>query len=251
MTLVLFRRHDNGRLERGILLRSLRAAHLVRIEDADGTAHVVSTPHVCKLQPPPVAFDSNDAHDAADARIPPTTSSPSTDVRPDPTHYEATVLVTPVIYTGPGSAGDYQTIMLDQKRMEHTLLIYNGNVEQDFGGWNNNAGAGNACARVLKTSLQAHGIPTGALRSGGFTSLDQEVMLTSFPYNRLTVRHIIDMSVHWLHWVVRQRTKRASKLSIIYSADARDGYTLGTGIFHVSQDVRSYITESIRGLTNA
>lgn len=276
MTPVRFRRHDNGRLEKGELLRILRGAYLVRVEEADGTVRVISTPHVYKFLPPslpssvPLHDDDKDDEDDDSARIDagiqdetisPSKNGPRLFITVPTTHPPAKVLVAPVIYTGFGSAGDYQTIMNDEERMEHTLLVFNGNLEQDmdYGGWDTCAGGGNACARILKDSLMSHGIPTGGLGIGGFTSLDQRVVVRDTPRYHVskTAKEVIDASVKRLKKIIKLRTEvdpssplyLSSPLHILYSADACDGYTLGTGIFQVGQDVKCYITQRLHELT--
>ena len=178
------------------------------------------------------------------------------------------VVVEPVVFAGPGSGGDFRSIMRDFERMKSTLLVFNGNVEQDYDPYYRplhagprEEGGGNACARILACAGLSVGIPTGCFRWGGFKSLHAEISRGSEPPT--TAKRIIDDMLKELERVVALRLttgnpangtaldKMGIPLALVYSADPVDGCTLGTGIFHVGDDVKQYITDGIYRVASA
>jgi hypothetical protein len=74
------------------------------------------------------------------------------------------------------------------------------------------------------------GIPTGTLKFGGFTKLDEDV------------KTIIDDSINEIKELIEKY-----KFDTVYFSQDSSG-KLGTSIFKVNQDVINYITEQIFNL---
>jgi hypothetical protein len=144
------------------------------------------------------------------------------------------VEVVPCAFTGPGQVGDFAW-MIAQPEWADTIFVFNDNAEcfaaslrgepAGFG-----AGGGNAVIRPARGARSA-GIPTGDLATGGYQALTP------------TVRAVIDSAVHVLAEMVAATGARR----VAYSAD-QDG-ALGTGIFTVGEDVRTYIVGRLYAIT--
>lgn len=184
-------------------------------------------------------------------------SARALDAIPSPSALVPPVRVDAVVYTGPGSAGDFVALMRDMATVEKTLFIYNDNVSQFLDKQDGYPGGGNAVVRPLRLSGDACGIPTGRLGRGGFASLD-EIVGTAFTMTQsskaplacsLTARAVIDDAFEEVRHVLRTNTK---KVRVIYCGVSEEpGARLGTGIFTVSADVIDYITWQLCQLRSA
>jgi hypothetical protein len=132
------------------------------------------------------------------------------------------------IYTGNNTVGDFNW-MIKQSDYTNCLFIFNDNIEHHL---TNKKGGGNAIIRQYNkfSSLdkpRSAGIPTGTLKNGGFTILDEEVKV------------IIDNSISVIKDLIQKY-----KFDTVYFSQDSSG-KLGTSIFKVNQDVIDYITEQI------
>lgn len=117
--------------------------------------------------------------------------------------------------------------------LSRSVLVYNDNVTAMVTG-DKRPGGGNAVIRPLAHFTPDHthgrplavGIPTGD-NGRGFQRLDASAM------------RAVDYGLGRLETLVDQGAHR-----IVYCCDG-DGRTLGTGIFHVSPDVKEYIVSGI------
>ena len=132
------------------------------------------------------------------------------------------------IYTGNNTVGDFNW-MIKQSDYTNCLFIFNDNIECHL---TNKKGSGNAIIRQFNrfSSLakpMSSGIPTGTLKYGGFTKLDEEV------------KTIIDGSIT----EIKELIEKYNFDTVYFSQDSSG--KLGTSIFKVNQDVIDYITEQI------
>jgi hypothetical protein len=143
--------------------------------------------------------------------------------------------VTKSQYTGPNCIGDFSW-MIDQPEYVRSLFIFNDN-EMQFIAFHTGheagfaAGGGNAAIRPYQghSPIRAAGIPTG--EKSGYQQLD------------LNVRALVDDAMAHI-----QRLLRSGNYDeVIFSYDATND-TLGTGIFHVADEVKSYIFQNIMAL---
>ena len=143
--------------------------------------------------------------------------------------------VTKSQYTGPNCIGDFSW-MIDRPEYARSLFIFNDN-EMQFIAFHTGhaagfaAGGGNAAIRPYQghSPIRAAGIPTG--EKCGYQQLD------------LNVRALADDAMAHI-----QRLLRSGNYDeVIFSYDAAND-TLGTGIFHVAEEVKSYIFQSIMAL---
>jgi hypothetical protein len=140
-------------------------------------------------------------------------------------------------FEGGRKPGDFGW-MIRQPPYDDALFIFNDNEEEfrahqrhGSGRGQCHAGGGNAVIRPFqcREPQRAAGIPTGA--SGrGYSRLDDHV------------RGVIDVALQ----AVRDLVATGQFARIIYSAENVAG-DLGTGIFQVSEDVKRYIVEGLRG----
>lgn len=143
------------------------------------------------------------------------------------------------MFSGTGKAGDFAW-MIRQPEYSDALFVFNDNEEQfrahrddPDGAFGCAAGGGNAIIRPYqcKNPPQAIGIPTGS-NGRGYTALTAEV------------RQTIDDAIGTIQDLIA--TGRYQRL--FYSAANAAG-DLGTGIFDVHPDVKSYITERLKRIT--
>jgi hypothetical protein len=138
----------------------------------------------------------------------------------------------PSVFIGRNMIGDFAW-MIKLPEFDDCLFVFNDDVEHVTSyekGW------GNAVIRPYSRNNpdtitpRAAGIPTGSRRAGGFQSLNPEV------------KSIIDTAVADIGNLIREH----KYTRLVYSANP-DG-TLGTGLFKVGKDVKSYILGSLTGL---
>jgi hypothetical protein len=138
-------------------------------------------------------------------------------------------------FLGPGQDGDFSW-MIDRPEYARSLFIFNDN-EMQFIAFHTGhaagftAGGGNAAIRPYQghSPIRAAGIPTG--EKSGYQHLD------------LNVRALVDDAMAHI-----QRLLRSSNYDeVIFSYDAVND-TLGTGIFDVADEVKSYIFKNIMAL---
>lgn len=143
--------------------------------------------------------------------------------------------VTKSQYTTPNCIGDFSW-MIDRPEYARSLFIFNDN-EMQFIAFHTGheagftAGGGNAAIRPYQghSPIRAAGIPTG--EKSGYQHLD------------LNVRALVDDAMAHI-----QRLLQSGNYDeVIFSFDA-DNDTLGTGIFHVADEVKSYIFQGIMDL---
>ena len=135
-------------------------------------------------------------------------------------------------YTGSNCLGDFSW-MIDRPEYARSLFIFNDN-EMQFIAFHTGhdagftAGGGNAAIRPYQghSPIRAAGIPTG--EKSGYQQLD------------LNVRALVDDAMAHI-----QRLLRSGNYDeVIFSYDATND-TLGTGIFHVADEVKNYIFQNI------
>ena len=157
------------------------------------------------------------------------------DQSPDKAPKVATMKVTKSQYIGPNSVGDFSW-MIDRPEYARSLFIFNDN-EMQFIAFHTGhaagftAGGGNAAIRPYQghSPIRAAGIPTG--EKSGYQLLD------------LNVRALVDDAM--AH--IQRLLKSGNYDEVIFSYDAEND-TLGTGIFHVADEVKSYIYQGIMAL---
>ena len=143
--------------------------------------------------------------------------------------------VTKSQYTGSGCAGDFSW-MIDRPEYARSLFIFNDN-EMQFIAFHTGheagftAGGGNAAIRPYQghSPIRAAGIPTG--EKSGYQQLDKNV------------RALVDDAI--AH--IQRLLSTGYYDQVVFSYDAAND-TLGTGIFHGADEVKSYIFESIMAL---
>jgi hypothetical protein len=138
-------------------------------------------------------------------------------------------------FLGPGQDGDFSW-MIDRPEYARSLFIFNDN-EMQFIAFHTGhaagftAGGGNAAIRPYqgRSPIRAAGIPTG--EKSGYQHLD------------LNVRALVDDAMAHI-----QRLLTSGNYDeVIFSYDAKND-SLGTGIFHVADEVKSYIFQNIIAL---
>ena len=138
-------------------------------------------------------------------------------------------------FLGPGQDGDFSW-MIDRPEYARSLFIFNDN-EMQFIAFHTGhaagftAGGGNAAIRPYqgRSPIRAAGIPTG--EKSGYQHLD------------LNVRALVDDAMAHI-----QRLLTSGNYDeVIFSYDAKND-SLGTGIFHVADEVKSYIYQGIMAL---
>lgn len=138
----------------------------------------------------------------------------------------------PVSFAGRGRVGDFAW-MAEQPDYAAALFIFNDNAEQflayaagrrDAGACG--AGGGNAVVRPLRCQdpPRAAGIPTGA-NGQGFAALEPKA------------KAVIDRALS----VVRALLDTGRYDRVVYACADGDPSVLGTGIFHVGEDVVRYV----------
>lgn len=145
------------------------------------------------------------------------------------------------VYGGRDRPGDFAW-MIERPEYADALFVFNDNQEQFEAHARDPAdplgcspGGGNAVIRPYRCTdpPRAAGIPTGA-GGRGYRVLDERV------------RAVIDRAIA----AIARAAAAGGYRRIIYSASA-DGTTLGTGIFEVGADVKSYIVARLRSLADA
>ena len=140
------------------------------------------------------------------------------------------------VFDKPGMAGDFFW-MSRQAEHEKTLFIFNDNEEQfrafvkgERSGIT--AGGGNAGIRPLRglKPPRAAGVPTGS-RGGGYSRLDE------------STKKVIDESLS----VIQELLNSGDYERMIFSKD-KNLATIGTGIFNVATEVKTYIYDALMGL---
>ena len=140
-------------------------------------------------------------------------------------------------FSGPGQDGDFSW-MIDRPEYARSLFIFNDN-EMQFIAFHTGhaagftAGGGNAAIRPYQghSPIRAAGIPTG--EKSGYQHLD------------LNVRALVDDAM--AH--IQRLLKSGNYDEVIFSYDAAND-SLGTGIFVVGDEVKSYIYQSLCSLGN-
>ena len=138
-------------------------------------------------------------------------------------------------FVGPRQEGDFSW-MIDRPEYARSLFIFNDN-EMQFIAFHTGheagftAGGGNAAIRPYQghSPIRAAGIPTG--EKSGYQNLD------------LNVRALVDDAI--AH--IQRLLATGNYDQVIFSHDAVND-TLGTGIFDVADEVKSYVFESIMAL---
>jgi hypothetical protein len=142
-------------------------------------------------------------------------------------------------FDGPGRYGDF-TWMIRSPDYDDALFVFNDNEGQfrafrhdPRGGPGCGPGGGNAAIRPYRCQdpPRAAGIPTGDV--GGYPRLDDHA------------RSVIDEALD----AVRELLATGRYRRVFYSASRDDPGLLGTGIFEVGEDVRRYVVERLRALT--
>lgn len=143
------------------------------------------------------------------------------------------VKIIPVRFSARGMYGDFDW-MIRQPAYQDTLFIYNDN-EETFYSKSSQSGAGNAIIRPFRftTPPRALPIPTG-LRwgGGGYPSLNS--------HNKI----VIDTAINDIKYILI----KYGYDKIMYSADEHG--KLGTSIFVVGEDVKTYIVSQLLALSS-
>jgi hypothetical protein len=143
------------------------------------------------------------------------------------------------VFTGRGKPGDFAW-MIEQADYADTLFVFNDNEEQFLAHRRDPTdprgcvrGGGNAAIRPYRCTdpVRAAGVPTG-VGGAGYAGLTEEN------------RRVIDDAVG----VVRDLVRSGNHRRVIYSAADASG-RLGTGIFEVGDDVKTYIVDRLRSLS--
>lgn len=137
-------------------------------------------------------------------------------------------------FTSLNKFGDFNW-MIKQKEYSDVLFIYNDDIESitSF-----KKGKGNAIIRVFNKynpkipKPRSAGIPTGSLKSGGFKELNSET------------KEIIDNSIDSIKEIIIKYNYK----TVMYSSKL-DG-TIGSNIFVIGDNVKKYITQNIKNLSN-
>ena len=138
-------------------------------------------------------------------------------------------------FVGPRQEGDFSW-MIERPEYARSLFIFNDN-EMQFIAFHTGheagftAGGGNAAIRPYQghSPIRAAGIPTG--EKSGYQNLD------------LNVRALVDDAM--AH--IQRLLATGNYDQVIFSYDAVND-TLGTGIFDVADEVKSYVFKSIMAL---
>ena len=137
------------------------------------------------------------------------------------------------VFKAPRQPGDFVHELRTDYR---TLFVYNENAFTQTDKRDNHPGGGNAAIRPYRPSGRAIGIPTGY--EVGFASMSSTH--PRFGYARSLIDGAIDEIVE--HVVAYPNRFDAIKFS------ATEDGKLGTGIFHVGDDVRDYITHRLTNI---
>ncbi len=141
------------------------------------------------------------------------------------------------VFEGRGREGDF-TWMIEQPQYADALFVFNDNEElfrvhqQDPNDPRGCArGGGNAAIRPYQCvePVRAAGVPTGVDRAG-------------YPQLTDAVREVIDEAVAG----VRRLLASGAYARLFYSAEPTG--QLGSGIFVIGEDVKTYIVEQLRAL---
>lgn len=129
--------------------------------------------------------------------------------------------------------GDFNW-MIKQKKYSDVLFIYNDDIENKE---SYKKGRGNAIIRPYNkynTNIEkprSAGIPTGSLKLGGFKELNDKT------------KQIIDDAIQIINDIILKYNYN----TVMYSGK-KDG-TIGSNIFEISEDVKEYITQNIKKLS--
>ena len=146
-------------------------------------------------------------------------------------------------FFNPRNPNTDMSVMIGQEKYTNALFIFNDNIHEYFSK-TCSAGGGNACLRPYKVGCgtevendlkRSWGIPTGP----GFRQMTKRIKI------------IIDYVMN----DIRQILIKYKFTKIVYSAESSRGkrgrqtkegyYLLGSGIFHIGDDVKEYITKAI------
>lgn len=142
------------------------------------------------------------------------------------------------IFTGGGKVGDFGW-MIRQPEYADALFIFNDNEEQFLAHQENPddpygcaRGGGNAVIRPYQCAKppKAAGIPTGMNGVG-------------YPSFITHVQKMVDQAIAAIRALIA-----TGRYQRIYYSAANESGDLGTGIFHVGDDVKRYITTQIKKL---
>lgn len=145
------------------------------------------------------------------------------------------IKVIPVRYTGANKFGDFSYMIKKCRQFDDGLFIFNDNVENQKTA---SRGSGNAVIRPYnqygkhREYPRSAGIPTGSLKSGGFSELDTKT------------KRAIDNAINEIRNLIKTHGYRR----VFYSAKA-DG-SIGSKIFNINPQVVEYVTQSIRDLSH-
>ena len=154
------------------------------------------------------------------------------------------VAVIPVVFVGKGKPGDYAW-MRNQPGYERAYFVFNDNEEQFLSHQKDPKsvdgcapGAGNAAARPwqCETPPRAGGVPTGAGADGGYQALTPQVKAI---IDRAIASIKADVRQYGFDKVVYSTCTKGSSPNCTLDDD------LGTGTFHPTEDVRSYIVSKL------
>ncbi len=157
---------------------------------------------------------------------------------PDNPEVGTPVKVIGSVFKGGAKEGDFNW-MINQPQYDDALFIFNDNQEQFLEHRKNphsafgcTAGGGNAIIRPYQCQLppRATGIPTGSQGSG---------------YSALTpqVKQYIDDAYDTIQQILANNPYKR-----VYFSSTKNG-DLGTGIFDVSEDVKTYIVQKLKSLS--
>lgn len=139
------------------------------------------------------------------------------------------------VFVGRGQLGDFEWELRrggDESR--RTLYVYNENARQQRDKSDHTAGGGNAVIRPYRRVGCAIGMPTGF--HAGFANLEEEDPMFG------SARALIDEAIDEIVQHVAACPGRFDKIAFSRGADG----LIGTGIFHVDDAVRVYITRRLR-----
>lgn len=142
------------------------------------------------------------------------------------------------VFSGRDQVGDFGW-MITQAEFGDCLFVFNDNERQfrafradPSGGAGCSPGGGNAVIRPYRCQRppRAAGVPTGD--SVGYSHLDAHATA------------VIDEALSVIADLLATRRYRR----VFYSADVHDPDLLGTGIFHVGEDVRRHVVARLKAL---
>jgi hypothetical protein len=146
-------------------------------------------------------------------------------------------------FFNPGNRNTDVLTMIRQEKYSNALFLFNDNTYEYFDK-RCSPGGGNGCLRPYKVGCKTH-IDDKLKRSWGIP--------TGPGFDKMTKR--IKMIIDYVMKDIRKILEICKFDKIIYSAESKRGkrgrqteegyYYLGSGIFHIGDDVKQYITKSI------